>query len=117
MSLDAFLKLVVDRADRQISFEFLECLFDLGELQVVFPHVDRIGVGHVGAEQVTAFAPPRYTQFVTVEPVGECGGLGFALAMEDDFDFDVAGVATGFFFCRAKSLVELVALERTLPVG
>jgi hypothetical protein len=74
----------------------LECLFDLGELKIVFPHVGRIGVCHVGAKQIPAFPPPRHTQFVTVEPVGECGGLGFSLAMEGDFDFDVAGSIPGF---------------------
>jgi len=38
------------------------------------------------------------------------------LAMESDFDFDVARVATGFFFGGTEFLVKLVAFERALPV-
>ena len=89
---------MMDRADREASFEFLEGLFDLGELEIVFPHSDRIGVCHVDTEEIAAFPPPCHPQGLAVKTVGEGGGLGFALTMEGDLHSDVAGIASSLFF-------------------
>jgi len=70
---------MMDRADRQITFEFLEGLLDLGELEVIFPHFHWIGPGHVGPEEIAAFPPPRHPQLPAVKLIGESGGLGFSV--------------------------------------
>ncbi len=62
MRLDPLLVLVVDRADRQIPFEFLERVFDLGELQVELPQLRRIRVGEVRAQEVAALAATDFLE-------------------------------------------------------
>jgi hypothetical protein len=49
---------MIDGPDGQIAFESLEGLLDLGELKVILPELDRIGVGEVGPQQVAALATP-----------------------------------------------------------
>lgn len=50
VGFDPFLTLVVDGPDGQIAFEFLEGLFDLCELQVIFPKFGRVVPVQIGAQ-------------------------------------------------------------------
>ena len=50
---------MVDRANGQVMLEFLECLFDLGELDVERPQLCGIVTFKVGAQQIAAFAVPH----------------------------------------------------------
>jgi hypothetical protein len=54
------LGLVIDRADGQITLEFLEGLSDFGELEIMFPEQGGIVFGEVGAKQVAAFPTPGH---------------------------------------------------------
>lgn len=73
MRLDSVLALMEDRANRKILLEFLECLFDLGQLHVVLPQRRGVFLGHVGAQQVTAFTLPDPAKPVPPQAVGETG--------------------------------------------
>ena len=42
MGLDAMVELVIDRPDREIAFQLLEGLLDLGELHVKAPQAGRV---------------------------------------------------------------------------
>ena len=63
--------LVVDRPDRKIALEILECFFDLRELDVVTPQLGGVAAGEIGAQQIPAFATPDLPELVAVETVGE----------------------------------------------
>ena len=43
---------MVDGTDGQVAFEFLEGLFDFGELEVMFPKFDGVGFREIGAQEV-----------------------------------------------------------------
>ncbi len=58
MGLDAVVELVIDRPDGEIAFQLLEGPLDLGELYLKAPQAGRVVVAEVGAQQVTALAPP-----------------------------------------------------------
>ena len=58
VGLDTMVELVMDRSDGEIAFQFLEGLFDLGELDVEPPQAGRIVLAEVGAQQIAALAPP-----------------------------------------------------------
>ena len=75
VGLDAIVGLVVDGADRQIAFQLLEGLLDLGELNVVAPQCGGILAGEIGAQQVAAFAPTDLSQLVLVQGEGEGSGV------------------------------------------
>jgi hypothetical protein len=65
---------VIDGADTQIVLELLECLLDLGQLDVVGPKLGRILVAEIGAQQVATLAAAYLAQLLAVERKGE--GLG-----------------------------------------
>ena len=58
MSLDAMVEPVVDRPDREAALEFLEGLFDFGELDVIAQHPGRILRAQVAAQEIVTH--PRY---------------------------------------------------------
>ena len=58
MRLDAPFQLMVDGAHGQIAFEFLEGLFDFGELKVKLPEFGRVCFREVGSQDVATFSPP-----------------------------------------------------------
>jgi hypothetical protein len=45
ISLDPFVCLVINGADRKITFQFFECLFDFGQLDIVLPEYGWIARG------------------------------------------------------------------------
>ena len=49
VGFNAVFELVVNGADRQVAFELFKCLFDFGELEVVFPKFYRIVSAQVRA--------------------------------------------------------------------
>ena len=55
VGFDAFVGLMIDRADREVVFEFFECLLDLGEPDVVLPQGGGVFVGQVGAQQILLY--------------------------------------------------------------
>ena len=55
----------------EIAFEILEHLFHRNELQVVFPNLDRILLGQIGAQQVPPFAPPHLLELGAIEPIAK----------------------------------------------
>ena len=101
----------VDGTIGQVAFEFFECLFNFGELEVVFPKLGRVVPAQVGAKQVAPFAAAGLAQLLSVEAVGEGRGLLFAFAVDEDCHVDVTGIASGFLLRCAEGLVELVALD------
>ena len=66
MRLDAPLLLVVDRAKGEIALEVFESFFHRDELQIVAPKLRRILLGQVGPKEISAFAPTRLAEFVTI---------------------------------------------------
>src|ERR1700732_5479846 len=74
--LDAVLELVVDRAQVQIVLHGLEGGLDLDELDVEPPQLGRVLAGEIGAQQITAFAPPPLAQLVAIEREAEGSALG-----------------------------------------
>jgi hypothetical protein len=72
--LNAVIALMEDRTDRQVPFQLLERLLNLGELDVVFPQRGRRFVAEIGAQQVAALAAAHLTQLLAVEHERE--GLG-----------------------------------------
>ena len=56
MRLDADLKLVKNRPDREIAFEILERLLDRNQQQIMAPQLGRVFLDEVGAQQIPAFA-------------------------------------------------------------
>ena len=87
---NAAFKLVVNGSDRQVAFEFFKCLFDFGELEVVFPKFCGIVSAQVRAQQVAAFPAAGYTEVLSVEAIGEGHSLLFPFAVNEDFHVDVA---------------------------
>ena len=75
MSFDSALFLMEDRANRQIAFQILECLFDGNELGIVLPQQRGIVLGEVGPQQIASFAPPDPPQLLAVEGVDEHGAF------------------------------------------
>src|SRR5271154_7547963 len=69
MSFDSAVFLMEDRANRQIAFQILECLFDGNELGIVLPQQRGIVLGEVGPQQIASFAPPDPPQLLAVEGV------------------------------------------------
>ena len=67
------LVLVEDRTDCQVAFEIAEGFFDGDELDVVLPQLGGIVAGKIGAQQITAFAPPRLSQLFAIEREDEAG--------------------------------------------
>ncbi len=63
-------ELVMDRPDREIAFQLLEGLLDLGELPVKAPQAGRVVVAEVGAQQVAAFAPPGLASLFLAPAIG-----------------------------------------------
>ena len=96
----------------QIALELFESLFDFGKLKVVFPKFCRVIAAEVRAQQIASFAPPVRAEFFTIQAVSKGGGLFFPIAVDEDLQPNVASVASGFLFCRAEGLVELVTSER-----
>jgi hypothetical protein len=95
---DTFIFLVVDGADGEVVLEFLEGLLDFGEDDVLLPQFLGFFGGEVGAEQVGAFAPAGFAQFLPVEAEGEgLGGDGFVFFGYPAVDEppDVAGLFSG----------------------
>jgi len=58
---------MMDRADRQISLQFLECLFHLDQLQVERPELRRIAARYIRPQQVTAFPASRLAQLRPIQ--------------------------------------------------
>src|ERR1700736_656719 len=56
VSFDAILKLMIDGADRQITFEITESFLNLSQLNVKLPKPCWICSQQIGAQQVTTFA-------------------------------------------------------------
>ena len=75
VGFNSALVLVEERADCQVAFEIAEGFFDGDELDVVLPQLGGIVVGEIGAQQVTAFAPPRLSQLFAIEREDEAGVL------------------------------------------
>ena len=71
VGLDAMVELMINRADAEIALEFLEGLFDLGELDVMPPQSGGIAIGEVGAQQITALAASRLAQFFLAQAEAE----------------------------------------------
>jgi hypothetical protein len=65
--LDAVLELVVDRAQVNVVLHGLEGGLDLNKLDIEPPQLSRVFAGEIGAQQITAFAPPRLAQLFTIE--------------------------------------------------
>ena len=65
---------VYKRQDRQIVLQLLERLLDLDQLQIKPPQIAGIITLDIGAQQITAFAPPGLPQFVPVQCEVECFG-------------------------------------------
>lgn len=111
MCLDAILALVVDRANTQIPLELLECLLDLGQLDVVGPELCRVLVGEIGAQQVASLAAAYLAQLLAIKR--ECEGLGGErLIGLGQADVDQRKGASGLFLRRADLQQELVAVRR-----
>jgi hypothetical protein len=64
VSFDAILKLMIDGADRQITFEITESFLNLGQLNVKLPKPCWIGSQQIEAQQVTTFAAAHNSQLV-----------------------------------------------------
>ena len=52
--LDAGLKLVKDRPDREIAFEVLERLLDCNQQQIMAPQLGRVFLDEIGAQQISS---------------------------------------------------------------
>ncbi len=107
---DPRFKLMEDRADGQIVFEFLERLFDLGEAHVVTPQRGRVFAGEVGAQQIPAFPAADAAQFVASECEGE-GVRGDRVIGFGQVDADQAISASGLLPGGAKLEQQRVAAE------
>src|SRR6266849_5659502 len=75
VGLDPLLVLMEDRTNREIALEIAERLFDGNELRVVLPELGGIIVGKIGAQQISAFAPPCRSQFLAIEREAEAWAL------------------------------------------
>ena len=101
--------LVVEGAQLQIAFQFLEGLFDFRQLHVVLPQRRRCFPREVGAQQVMAFAPLRLTQFGFVQGEAKTGLLILCCAGDVYRDQGIDG--TGFFFGRAEFEQQLITAQ------
>lgn len=72
--LGAHVARVVDRADGQVALEPPERLFDLGELDVADPQLDRILAWKLGAWPIATLAAARLAQLLAISGEGE--GVG-----------------------------------------
>lgn len=62
MSFEAFVFPMPNGTNREIGLEFLECLLDLGQLDMELPWFRRGLAFQVRAQQVMAFAPAHLPQ-------------------------------------------------------
>ena len=69
--LDACVGPVVDRAEREVTFQFPERLLHLGQLQVESPQLGRIAARHVRPQQVAPFPAARLAQSLPVQAKAE----------------------------------------------
>jgi len=69
MRFDAIIAVMVNGPYRQIALEFLDGLFDFGQLHILLPQLCRIRGGEVGAQQIVAFATALPAQLGFVERV------------------------------------------------
>jgi len=65
--LGAHVARVVDRADGQVALEPPERLFDLGELDVADPQLDRIRAWKLGAWPIATLAAARLAQLLAIQ--------------------------------------------------
>jgi hypothetical protein len=96
MSFDSTIILVINGADIEVVFEFLEDLFDFGENDVLFPEFFGVIGAEVGAQQIGAFAPAGFTQFFPIEAELECSGFPSAnigTASRTALDIPITGEA------------------------
>ena len=69
MGFNAIEPLMINWADREVSFELFEGLLDLGELKIILPHLCRVGSWKVGAQQITSFATPSHPQPGSIDAI------------------------------------------------
>jgi len=101
--------LVVDRADCQVIFEFLERLFHLDLLQVECPELCWIALRDIRPQQVTAFTAASFAQLLPVQLEAErlwCDGLIIVRQLKVD---DPPGRRPGLFPGRPQLDQQLVA--------
>ena len=66
MWADACLLLMEDRANGEITLEILERFFHSDQLEIVAPQLRRVVLAEIGAQQISALAPPRLSQLVAI---------------------------------------------------
>ena len=61
--LNPFLVLMMDRPKSQVSFQVLECLFDVNQLSIELPHLGGVAANEVRSEEISPLTASGLSQF------------------------------------------------------